>query len=95
MRSSTDSTITSARSPASTIDWSSWTSPTKPWIARRDRVARPGASSARVSASQKVIRSRSASAWTQASARSPMPRRGVLSTRRSEISSAELTSIRR
>ena len=52
------------------------TRPTKPWIARRDRVASPGASSARVSASQKVIRSRSASAWTQASARSPMPRAG-------------------
>ena len=50
---------------------------------------------ARVSASQKVIRSRSARAAMQASARSPMPRLGVLSTRRSEISSAVLTSIRR
>ena len=52
-------------------------------------------SAARVSASQKVIRSRSARAAMHASARSPMPRLGVLSTRRSEISSAVLTSIRR
>ena len=69
--------------------------PTKPWIALSERVAMPGASSARRSASQKIVRSRSAYAATQASARSPMPRLGTLSTRRSEISSAGLTSIRR
>ena len=68
---------------------------TKASMFLRLRVARPGASAARVSASQKVVLSRSASAAMQASARSPMPRLGVLSTRRSEISSAVLTSIRR
>ena len=60
-----------------------------------DRVAMPGASSARRSASQNVIRSRSASASTHASARSPMPRLGVLRIRRSDTWSSGLTSIRR
>ncbi len=87
--------MTSGRSSASTIDCSSWMIATNASMFFRLRVARPGASAARVSASQKVIRSRSARAAMQASARSPMPRLGVLSTRRSEISSAVLTSIRR
>ena len=60
-----------------------------------DREASPGAWSARCSASQKVIRSRSAYALTHATARSPMPRLGVLRIRRSETESAGLTSIRR
>jgi hypothetical protein len=37
------------------MDWSSWTMATKPSMFLRLRVARPGASAARVSASQKVI----------------------------------------
>ena len=71
------------------------TMPTKPVMALSDRVARPGRPRPRRSASQNVIRSRSASAVTHATARSPMPRLGVLRIRRSEISSAGLTSIRR
>ena len=51
-------------------------------IAATERVAMPGASSARPSAATKGIRSRSASAATQASARSPMPRLGTLRMRR-------------
>ena len=51
-------------------------------IAVTDRVAMPGASSARPSAATKGIRSRSASASTHASARSPMPRLGTLRIRR-------------
>ena len=47
----------------------------------RDRVARPGASFARRSASQKVSPSRVASAWTHSTARSPMPRLGALRIR--------------
>ena len=92
---STDSRITSGRSPASTIDWSSSTIATNAWMQFSDRVAMPGASSALRRASKNVIRSRSAYAATQASARSPMPRLGVFRIRRSEISSAGLASIRR
>ncbi len=68
---------------------------TNPRIALSERLASPGASSARWSASQKVIRSRWASPSMQASARSPIPRLGVFSTRRNETESAGLTSIRR
>ena len=68
-------------SPASTAR-SSVISATKSLIAATDRVAMPGASAARSSASAKAIRSREASASTHASARSPIPRRGVLRIRR-------------
>jgi hypothetical protein len=63
------------RSPASTIDRSSSIRSDEALDRVSDRVASPGVL-ARCSASQKVIRSRSASASTQASARSPMPRLG-------------------
>ena len=68
---------------------------TKPWMLCSDRDARPGACSARCNPSQNVTRSRSAYALTHATARSPMPRFGVLRMRRSETESAGLTSIRR
>ena len=68
---------------------------TKDRIALTERVAMPGASSARCRASKNVTPSRRASASTQAIARSPMPRLGSLTIRRRLISSAVLASIRR
>jgi hypothetical protein len=59
------------------------------------RVEMPGASLARRSAWPNETRSRVDSASTQASARSPMPRRGVFSTRRMLTVSSSLTIARR
>ena len=66
-----------------------------PSIALADRAARPGTSAGRASAWANVIRSRCANAATYSSARSPMPRFGTFSTRRSETSSAGLAISRR
>ena len=67
----------------------------KPLIAATERVAMPGASSGRPSAATKGIRSRSARALMQASARSPMPRLGTLTMRRRLTVSLGLESTRR
>lgn len=78
------SRTTSGRSPAATIDWSSVTSATKTSMLVWLRVARLGASSARWSASQNVMLSRLKRSVMHSTARSPMPRLGVLRIRRSD-----------
>jgi hypothetical protein len=60
-----------------------------------ERVAMPGAWSARRRASMKEIRSRSARAAAAPSARSPIPRLGSLTMRRTLMSSAGFTMARR
>ena len=64
-------------------------------IARIDLVARPGTSWGRASAAAKLIFCRVAKAATYSCARSPMPRLGTFSTRRSDTSSPGLAISRR
>ncbi len=64
-------------------------------MAATERAAMPGASAARSTASANGIRAREASASTQASARSPIPRRGVLTIRRRLTVSVGFAIVRR
>ena len=67
----------------------------KPSMAAADRAASPGTSAGRARAAAKVVPCRWAWAATYSSARSPMPRFGLFSTRRSDTSSAGLAISRR
>ena len=74
---------------------SSSSSAVKPLMALTERVAMAGASSGRPRAAMKGMRSRSARAEMQASARSPMPRLGTLMIRRRLTVSVGLDMTRR
>ena len=91
----TASSTTAGPAPDSTIVRSSSISVLKRLTAFAERAAMPYASSTRRSACGKEIFSRAARASIIASDRSPMPRLGTLSTRRSETVSSGLARTRR
>ena len=95
LESSTASTSSATGPPLAACSRSSPTRALKPAIAAADRAARAGTSPGVRSAWANVIRSRDAYEATYSSARSPMPRLGTLSTRRSDTSSAGLAISRR
>ncbi|CPU63674.1 Uncharacterised protein [Mycobacteroides abscessus] len=95
MRSRTAPRISDGLAPESASSRSPVISSAKARSGLSVRFVRPGISSMRASAAPNEMRSRSASAATAPSARSPRPRLGTLRTRRRLTSSSRLSIARR